>query len=223
MLAVVLLLPFLAPSDAPYRAGTRAHPVYEKDPRVRKEVVLKGKNFRTAELIVQLEEQTGLVINFAPGLRARRVRVTTEKLVAANLMDCLAALFSSEWYAVGDRYILAHDRRLISVSALEFREAEKQMGRGFSEVVKSLTPEQISRLLSGETLGYDDLTNQQRQDAHTWALGAIGWGDNEEFALGVGGLERGVRLTWQPNDQWLFGRFEGSYGQEGRIWKGLGK
>src|SRR5262249_27375356 len=102
-----------------------------------------------------------------------------------------------------------------------------QMGQAFEKVVNSLTPDQANRLMNGEILGYDDLTPQQRQDAHTWALGAIGWGDNADFALG--GLERGVQISRStgapfgpfegPHAGDLFGRFEGGYGQEGRLWR----
>jgi hypothetical protein len=225
-LIALILAGSLASGGSPpasYRAGTRAHPVYEHDARVRKEAVLKAKTFQIGELCQQVKEQTGLVINFAPGLRSRRVRITTEKSTIRELMDRLAVLVSADWYAVGDRYILSHDRRLVLVSAPTFEEAWQQAGHACKALVDSLTPEQCARIRAGETLGYDDLTPEQRSDAHTWALGAIGNSDNEAFALGP--LERSVRLSWDPiGPARLFSRFEGDFGQVSRGWsERLGK
>lgn len=224
--AAVVVEPTIPRDITAFRIGKAGHPVYEKDARVRVPVELKETSCKLTALFSEIRSRYGVIVNSQPGLRGKGVWFSRGEQRLDELMAQLAVLLSAEWYAVGDRYVLARDPRLVALSAVTFEESGRLMGEGGEGIGKSLSAEQWNRLEAGETLMYGDLSPAQKAHARGYAIGAVASSNSPEFALG--GMERDIRLTitGARSRTALFSRFEGPYGQVGRGWidlKDLGR
>jgi hypothetical protein len=132
-----------------------------------------------------------------------------------TLMVLLAVLFSADWYSVGDRYVLARDRRLVPLGSLTWNEADHLKGAALDGLTRSLTREQWARLDAGETLRYGDLSPDQQRMVEQYATGIRAREDSVALATQMSGRDTQIFIgtnEYVPTPRFII-QLVGPYGR----------
>ncbi len=155
------------------RSGTRSRPVYRNDPGVSARVDLAPRSIQLIWFLEEIERAHKIVLLAEHSLRMKTFYLFTPQggggELLSDLMGQLGQVFGAQWYRVSDRYVLARDIRRVPESALTQNECSELASAAVNAITHQLSSEQWQRLDARETLGYDDLSPEQRQLATDFA------------------------------------------------------
>lgn len=159
-----------APSSGPAQAARQ--PAYYEDARFDARLQLESRVLTGKTLLDQVGGQLHVGLQTPDGWAKRPVGIAAGERRAWELMDALGPLFGGRWFFVeeGQWWVLARSQKEARAAARkeEFRlsggptaEFDRQADKRLFALIRSLTPQQWSRLEAGEKLAVRDLSPSQ--------------------------------------------------------------